>query len=199
MMQYLFDRLEACSSLTSSLCVLSFMLFVLEIRSEANLRIASAAYSSLADYVKDRTANGRRWEIVRAKYQETLNASEESESKQAVEFVLRVAEEVQKCGREAGTKKKPKDIVILDDDESEDMSEESVESDEKEGNESSKETEQQSELPEEKHEDQLIQDQQSQDVSLSLKETPQKSNTTLPSDATNHSHLSDSYFDEPEY
>ena len=64
---------------------------------------------------------------MRAKYQETLNASEESESKQAVEFVLRVAEEVQKCGREAGTKKKPKDIVILDDDESEDMSEESVE------------------------------------------------------------------------
>lgn len=136
---------------------------------------------------------------MRAKYQETLNASEESESKQAVEFVLRVAEEVQKCGREAGTKKKPKDIVILDDDESEDMSEESVESDEKEGNESSKETEQQSELPEEKHEGQLIQDQQSQDVTLSLKETPQKSNTTLPSDATNRSHLSDSYFDEPEY
>ena len=40
--------------------MLSFMLFVLEIRSEANLRIASAAYSSLADYVKDSTANGRR-------------------------------------------------------------------------------------------------------------------------------------------
>ena len=136
---------------------------------------------------------------MRAKYQETLSASEESESKQAVEFVLRVAEEVQKCGREAGTKKKAKDIVILDDDESEDMSEESVESDEKERNESSKETEQQSELPEEKHEDQLMQDQQPQDTSLSLKETPQKTNTTLLSNATNHSHLSDSYFDEPEY
>lgn len=40
--------------------MLSFMLFVLEIRSEANLRIASTAYSSLADYVKDSTANGRR-------------------------------------------------------------------------------------------------------------------------------------------
>ena len=90
-------------------------------------------------------------------------------------------------------------IMILDDDESEDMSEESVESDEKEGNESSKETEQQSELPEEKHEDQLMEDQQPQDTSLSLKETPQKTNTTLLSDATNHSHLSDSYFDEPEY
>lgn len=38
--------------------MLSFMLFVLEIRSEANLRIVSTAYSSLADYVKDSIANG---------------------------------------------------------------------------------------------------------------------------------------------
>lgn len=131
---------------------------------------------------------------MRAKYQETLNASEESESKQAVEFVIRVAEEVQKCGREAGTRKKQRDIVILDDDESEDMSEES---DEKE--ESNKETKQQSELSEEKPENPPTQVQQPQDTSLSLKETPQKSTSVLLSDATNHSILSDSYFDEPEY
>ena len=105
-MQYLFTKLEACSSLPSTLCILTMMLFAIESRAASNLQIANSVVSPLTEYIKDSKNKWKSWGIARTKYQETLNAVENSDSKQAVELILRIAEEIQQCGKEAGTKKK---------------------------------------------------------------------------------------------
>ena len=52
-MQFLSNKLESCSSLTSTLCVLTMMLFAVEARAAANLRIANSVVSPLSEFVQD--------------------------------------------------------------------------------------------------------------------------------------------------
>lgn len=59
-MRFLFDRLEACSSLTSTLCVLTMMLFAVDARAAANLRVANSVVAPLSDFMEDSRIE-RRW------------------------------------------------------------------------------------------------------------------------------------------
>lgn len=59
-MQFLFQKLEACSSLPSTLCVLTMMRFAVEARAASNLRIANSVVAPLAEFVQDSRNESKR-------------------------------------------------------------------------------------------------------------------------------------------